>query len=488
MKTSGYIFFREMKMKYILFFIIFLVSIPLECQTWEFLYQEDFLNNDKLMPNGLTIKGDTVAISREQKDTMLLFYNIQNKNWNYFTKEYFKSKFGNDSIFENFILDFTKNLIFDKFNNLWGSFNSEIFCLSEDTMHCFTHVFDKNNNDSFKIVGIRDIKIDKTGNIWAIAPYKDEITYIITYCLVKLKNDKFYIIDYPTANYALHSKKSKISFDSRNRVWHTHADTIYLIANEEIVRKFCIQEFPQGSGYFTETVIDKNDVFYTLCNNLNLFIYDGTTFQVDTFLYWQERELLSGLQEGIEYQMCLDSSGNIWINGFSTCFLYRRDPHGVWTIFPYPDYPEKADGNCWKFFTQCDANGKLYIPLSSNVGSSYGIYIFDPNGTSPVEEPPQKIESGALPDVWLYNLYPNPADGSTTIEFFLARAQKQTLNASVCSILGERTLNITPLLEYDDYNQRGKITFSTDGLAGGAYFVLVSAGDTKKLKLLMVAK
>jgi len=477
-------------------YFLFISFTNLESQTWDFFYKSEFNNSDKNnVASDFSIKGDSVIIIRRsndyniENDTFFIIYNQKNMSWQYYTKNDLRNDINDTALVNNIEAIYCLNFCND--NSIWQlvriNDKDKILHINGNSFSMYDKVYNRMLKDSFDFSGINeriyDLKVSKNNEVWAIIVH---YTYLGQhepyYSLSKFINGRFETIDYPDAP-SKYVNTNCIAFDYNGRILHTNADTLYIIENEEVIRKICIQEFPGGIGYYMKMAVSKKNKVYSLSNIKALHIIDDKKMITDTFVQYQERLLQPNIDLATGYQMCIDNADNLWICGPLTCSLYRLDTSGKWTIYPFikPDIIPKKD-TCDKQFMEADEEGKIWIT------GYYGLYMFDPNGTSPVEEPPTMTESGALPDVWLYNLYPNPADGSTTIEFFLARAQKQKLNASVCSILGERTLNITPLLEYDDYNQRGKITFSTDGLAGGAYFVLVSAGDTKKLTLLMVAK
>jgi hypothetical protein len=481
-------------MKYFVCFLcIAALTLPLKSQNWQLIEKSVFLNSSLsnltfFLPWDMTIYNDTLLFSLFHSPTNdtcidIVIYNKNNGDIKFIYSHEIKNMINQDTNNQNFVLYSLDNIRFDRDASLWGSAIQMIFKLKNDSIILYKQVYDSRFNAFFDIYNVSDIYIDDN-NLWSIILYKCADTiYYYNKSLCIYRNNRFETIDYPTFDcYGGQGGNSLIAIDKLGNIWRTQCDTLYKFNRDlELIKKICVQEFPQGSGFYTQLLFDNKNTLYALCNNLNLYIYDGSNFYTDTTLASYEIPYYYEFEGSKKHQMCMDSIGNIWFSGTFTCNLYRLDTSHTWKVFPI-NIIDTLEDNCQKETMECDKYGRIWI------AGSKGLYIFDPNGTSPVEEPPTMTESGALPDVWLYNLYPNPADGSTTIEFFLARAQKQTLNASVCSILGERTLNITPLLEYDDYNQRGKITFSTDGLAGGAYFVLVSAGDTKKLKLLMVAK
>jgi hypothetical protein len=471
------------------FVIIFLSVISAQSESWKFFPHSHYYENKYyLITNSLLISGDSAYIINRDRDlnidndTFYLLVNINNFSHSFLTKNEIRKLIYN-SEFCDTLEDF---YLYSGLNNntIWVKSTDYLFNIKDGNITIYDSVYNQKFNNFYKIRSISDFKINRNNEIWAVLSHDANNNYYYN-CksASRLINDKFVAIDYPTS-YSKYVGTIAIAFDNNYNVYHTNVDTLFIINNDTIKKEICIQEFPDGIGDFMKLKISKQNKIYCLSSIMLLHTIDGEKMTTDTFVRHQERLINPNDDLGTGFLMCIDSSDNLWLTSRDHYNLYRLDTTGNWTIFqvPCPPEPPPYEDLCDKTCMEADRYGRIWI------AGSKGLYIFDPNGTSPVEEPPQKIESGALPDVWLYNLYPNPADGSTTIEFFLARAQKQTLNASVCSILGERTLNITPLLEYDDYNQRGKITFSTDGLAGGAYFVLVSAGDTKKLTLLMVAK
>jgi hypothetical protein len=477
-------------MKKPLFFLIFIIlSIDSYSQSLKFIHRSEFFKDESYTLNNILAIKDSIIISRTsndsriENDTFWIVFNQKNKAWSYLTKDDLK-KMINDSAFSDTTEAFNLKLITDN-EEIWAETRWGILKVINNSYEYYNSVWNSKSQKYNDIIDIADIKLSLDNKIRAIIFNKDTVAQSQAYKSLSIyRNNRFETIDYPTADWGFYTPNRHFVCDYNGRIYHTNADTLYIIENDEVIRKICIQEFQYGAGFYAKLAATKSNIIYNLSNIMYLHVINGEKMTTDTFIRYNERLINPSIDKGGDFfSMLLDSNDNLWLKGMYSCVIYKLNTSGEWTIYPIKNPTNVPDSaNCSCYDMTIDKYGKLWM------AGGFGLYIFDPNGTSPVEEPPQKIESGALPDVWLYNLYPNPADGSTTIEFFLARAQKQTLNASVCSILGERTLNITPLLEYDDYNQRGKITFSTDGLAGGAYFVLVSAGDTKKLKLLMVAK
>ncbi|HPO62963.1 MAG TPA: T9SS type A sorting domain-containing protein [Candidatus Kapabacteria bacterium] len=479
-----------MKKIIILFLMIF--STELFSQSWELMYKEDFLYYDSTTQSSgnfnfdcFTIKNDSIVISRKSySDTLFLIYEFNKKKWSYITKDEIWSRFKNDSLFDLYskCIGFNQ-LILDSNNNIWCGTNGNVLNILKDTIIEYKKIYDKSIGQYFDIYGaVYDIKIDANNDIWAIVNYRHPETYLC-YCNVcKLKDGIFESIYTVVHAYSQDASVRRIAFDKLGKVWCTIADTLYLFENEELSKKIFSYDFPDGYGFFTRIAVDSKNVVYALNHSCMLYVIDKDSMYAYNYIQDTEQHITSLSKY---YWMCIDSSDNVWVTGLATCNLYKFDTEKNWTRYDVPGFSTAVDENCCKWGIEADKNGRIWIPAQSGGSNGYGMYVFDPKPVS-VEEEKAKVEANGLPDVWVYNLFPNPAENTVTLDFFLHRNEVENLEMSLYNVMGMKIKEINEHYDYDKFYMLASVNFSVAGLPKGGYIVTLKAGNTKIARLLIV--
>lgn len=493
--------------KFILFFLIF-ISSELFSQSWELLYQEDILQYDytnesygQLKILDITIKGDSTIYIRFDSDTLLMIYNQITKVWHHTLKKNFWKCLKNDSLYDIYKDSAILNLFYDSKGNMW--FNppsqfqkvADVFKVTKDTAFIYNKIFVKEYSDYSDIYPnginlyntISTIKEDNNGDIWMFlhtrVKIKDSVYLKEHQILCKYINDRFESV-FISTNWYEFASKCNFVFDNLNRVWVVNGDTCYIINNGAVEKKFSSYDFEQGYGQFSELVIDSKNNFYATNADLLLFKYDGEKFTTDKYVQNIERYISKG--DALQlYWLRRDSSDNIWLTGLLSNYIYKLDTNRVWTQYDVPLFATAQDNYRYKVLLEIQKDGKLWSAGYNGGGYSYGFYIFDPDGSTGVEEQINSNTPG-MPDVHIFNIYPNPALQQTTLDFFIYYDVVDQLEVSIYNIMGMKAKDIENTIDYDSRNMRATLTFSVGELPRGAYIVTVKAGKTSSYKLLLV--
>lgn len=475
----------------IIFILFLFLTNTLFTQTWNLIYNEIFLpiapytgGHERLEANSIAAYNDLITISRSVYKDLLITYNQTNQEWEFLNNKEICSMIDSIHNLKPSDLKDILNIVYDLEGSLWAVLNYNIIIsLKNNTAQIFTEVFNKNLNKYFPIKQCRDIKIDKSGNIWAIIVHENTETMIKYYSLCKLKDGKFITIDYPTCGgYGYDGLKKNIAFDYSRRVFHTNTDTLYIIENDEVIQKICILDLPNGYSYYSKIVVNSKNVIYTINENLMLYVLNGDNYTFDDFVQKKER-LLTPTSQLNYYYMCIDSSDNVWITGISTCTLYRLDTAGNWNCYDVPKFNTSIDEWCYKENLEADKYGKIWIPADGII--SCGLYCFDPNGIISVNEQPSTEKQG-LPDVWIRNLYPNPSNSDVTVDFFLEHSVLSQLEAKLFNIMGIEVKDIKDSFNYNSHNMKATFKFNVADVPKGSYIVSIKAGKNHKFWMLMV--
>ncbi|HPO61610.1 MAG TPA: T9SS type A sorting domain-containing protein [Candidatus Kapabacteria bacterium] len=455
--------------KYILFFFIFITS-KLFTQSWDFMYKDDFLpiapfsgKHENLYANCLTIYKDNIAISRSYND-LIIIYNQTNKKWTFISKEDIVNMIAGE---HNYTTDDFNDIFFINYDNngrLWATTNEgRIISIYQDSVKIYTSVFNTIDNNFHDIESCFDLKVDRNGDLWAIVRHSSVKLSKVYYSLCKLKNDVFVTINNLTNPDHTNGVFKKIAFDHQGNVWHVNLDTLYVIENEKVKYKLSIWDLPNGYTKFSKIVINSKNVVYALSDDLVLYKIDGDKYSSDDYMRNIERYEKIG-QNLLLYDMCVDSSDNIWVSGYSPN-LYKLDSSGNWAkyIFPKPDI-ENFD--YFKKNMEADKNGKIWIISDKQGALSWGIYIFNPNGTNRVEEQQENIFSNSI-----LNIYPNPATNEVNLSFSFEDFQTEQIKISLFNTLGMK------IKELSYQCTDGRIKFSVEELQCGVYIVNVSNGS-----------
>ncbi len=501
LNNSDYIFIKpktktEFFMKKLIFLLLIFFSYTLFPQSWEFIPQESILQfNDsyqdygKLNIDEILIKGDSVVFVRVNTDSILMIYDKNQRVFYHILKKNFWKCLKNDSLYNIYKDLGINNLYYDSKENFWFSCGDSIIRVTPDTAFIYSNVFIRELNSTHKIRPanrtIRKIKEDKLGNIWIylFALIKENDTTWSEYrMLCKYINNRIETI-FTTKNFYQFSSKCNFVFDNQNRIWYVNGDTCYIIKDELVEKKFSTWETKDGYGYFSDLVIDSKDNFYATNNSMLLFKYNGDTLISDRRILDIERYITS---IGNNYWLRIDSLDNLWVIGYETCNLYKIDKDGNLTTYEVPKVDTSAEVEwCYKALMEIDKNGKIWLPAQS-MGKSYGIYIFNSDTNSTVVDEKIRHNTALMPDVWIYNIYPNPSDNLVTLDFFLENTVVDQLEVDIYNIMGMKIKDVTGQIDYDRSRMRANMKFSVAELPRGSYIVSVKAGKTSSYKLLLV--
>lgn len=237
-------------------------------------------------------------------------------------------------------------------------------------------------------------------------------------------------------------------------------DTIFMLRSDQILLK-CRQD--------------------TFSGNLKLV-------GVDTALYVLEQERLKQINSMGNVGKCLmqiEQNKNIYIlvyyndwlnnaNEYTMPKLFKYEPNGKISYSRIPLLPGDTVAAIADDF-KVDASGRMAILYRGR-----GIMHFTPDGAG--------VEDYPIPGAWIWNLYPNPAKETARIEFHLSSNVRNEAKITISDINGAVIKDITSLIEYDQNRQEATIDFSVSDLSSGNYYILISAGNSKKLRRLVVNK
>ncbi len=477
--------------------ILFLITFTTELfpQTWDFLYKEDFLvynetfeSYGKMNCKQMFIRGDSTYIFRVNSDTLLMIYDQSKKKWFYKSRrDLLVNNTNKDSIYKEHKKSNVYYIAIDNEKNIWLSIGNSILQIKSDTIVNFTQYFDNIRKKYYKIDRTSqktfDIKVDINGDIWLLAQFfvlYNDTTYFNYYALCKFKNNRLETM--------FDRQINRFYIDRMNKIWCCFGDSVFIYENDIQINQFSTYDFPNGYGYLKDVVFDSKNTMYALNTNSYLYIYDGENFKSDKYMH--DIEWYSGTHEDLSSSwLSVDSSDNIWLIGSMTCNLYKLASSANWSLIEIPKFSTAVDDWCYKSLIQCDNYNNIWISAQSNYYgfgvNNYGIYIFNPDTTTGVVEQGDFSING-LPDVWLFNLYPNPATQNVTVEFFLDNSVVEQLDARLFNVMGMEVKNIKEDFDYDSYNMKATLKFSVAGIPRGGHIVSVKAGRSHKFWMLMV--
>ncbi len=473
-------------MKRVIFSLLFLISaMHIYSQTWEFMHKDSFLPiapftgaNENLEDNSMVIKNDSIIISRSRYDNLIIIYNQKTREWTHITNIDIYNKIYEESEMSEYDLEYIYFTDFDNNGNLWARLNfNSILSVRNDTTRIDSLVYNTEQNKFFDIDRIWDLKIDKKGGVWGIIEhwcYINDTVHPTYYSLSKFKDSCFVTVNNITTPEYGYGIKRKLTFDNLGRVWHSNKDTLFCVENEQVVKRVSTFDFPDGYSSISEIVVNSKGVVYILNYNLVLFKLDGDNYtKLDSM--WETEKYINHREEKTDYYMRIDSSDNVWISG-PTYNLYKIDTTDRFTRIEIPNPGIEGFLFDKKDF-QVDTSGKLWIVCDRFSSSSWGIYIFDPNGVVSVEE---QMNFADLNENNI-NIYPNPASNQVNINI-KDNYLNENIEISLYNSLG---------LKVKDISNSGfdkSVSFSVSELPSGCYFVLVNNGKAVISKPIIISK
>ncbi|NLO18610.1 MAG: hypothetical protein GX121_01815, partial [Ignavibacteria bacterium] len=335
------------------------MSYSLFPQTWQLMYKEDFLSNDRLKCNQIIQKGDSTIIVRLRTDNLIIIYEHSKKEWSYITKSEFWKCLRNDSLYNVYKKSDIWDLFIDSKGNYWFTIpdtlhkTTPLFKVTPDTAYIISQIYvkaldDYADIDPFPNKTIRNIKEDKNGDLWLFLlsgiQMKDSAYSSEYMILCKFANNRFESVFISNTYYRFISKCNFV-FDNQNRVWFVYGDSCFVIKNDIVEKSFSTRDAEYGYGYFSDLAVDSKDNFYATSNYLFLYKYDGYSLTVDRRILDIENNITN---IGPTYWMRIDSLDNIWITGYNSCNLYKIDTAGVLTTYEVPKFDTTEVEWCYK--------------------------------------------------------------------------------------------------------------------------------------------
>lgn len=480
--------------KSLLFFIIFLLEFSLSfSQVWTIIPKDSILPKDSIHSGkyatfhdwGTAIYKNNLALA----DIGLITY--IDGTWKYLYPQDLQNMVSDTNFKKtHFISDYGPELLeYDSKGNLWGliyydSMNEAAFFKYDgEKIFLYTNYYDKNSNQYYDFPNYMSsfsfLKIDNFDNPWIC--YSLQLDSVVRVC--KFENDRF--IHQNNTHYCGNFRFNphhEMAFDKENRNWQMESDRIFIFENSilyKIIPPDTLYQF--GYGYDGTNILrSPNNDIYTLGADFDLYHYnDSSGWSFSNEPLANERIDYPLVNAFYASDMCIDSMGNVWVMNLYNNNLYRYEKNGKWTFYKIPIPLDSLKNHVNDIYIgaktlQSDAGGRIYIELYEQ-----GLYILDPNIVSvPIDS---KIESGGLPDVWIYKIFPNPTTDRSTIDFFLNRGYENSVKVELFNSLGVKIKDIQDKMQYDSYNMDAKINFSVTDLPAGIYFVGVSAGESKKM-------
>nr|HPI18805.1 T9SS type A sorting domain-containing protein [Candidatus Kapabacteria bacterium] len=388
------------------------------------------------------------------------------------------NKFYKEMDFNEYDLDYFYFADFDNNGNLWSKLSSKsILSVRNDTTKIYSQVYNTLQNKFFDIEGIWDLKIDKKGDVWTILQhfcYVNDTNYHTYYSLSKFKDSCFVTVNNITTPEYGKGIKRRMTFDNLGRVWHSNKDTLFCLENELVVKRVSTFDFPEGYSSISEIVVNSKGVVYILNYNLVVFKLDGDKYtKLDSM--WETEKYINHREEKTDYYMRIDSSDNVWISG-PTYNLYKIDTTDRFTRIEIPNPGIEGFLFDKKDF-QVDTAGKLWIICDMFSSSSWGIYIFDPDGVVSVEE---QMNFTDLNENNI-SIYPNPASNYVNINF-KDNYLNENIEISLYNSLGLKVKDIS------NYGFDKTISFSVEELPNGIYFIHFEDGKSVISKPIIISK
>jgi len=146
---------------------------------------------------------------------------------------------------------------------------------------------------------------------------------------------------------------------------------------------------------------------------------------------------------------------------------------------------DEIRGRDWDWIqnVEVDEDGFIYCSGSANFNITAPVvdgWIFklDPEPVSVQHQSYPRI-----PLVFSLNVYPNPFNAKTTVQFGLPEPGRVSM--SICNILGQQVIQLV-----DGYREAGyhDVTFDAMNLASGMYFYRIEAGEFSAVRKMVLVK
>lgn len=204
-------------------------------------------------------------------------------------------------------------------------------------------------------------------------------------------------------------------------------------------------------------------------NNFWFTTYGGgvAKFKYEQNLWTVYNTENSGLHHNNTYSIYIDNNNVKWIG--ASGFAIFNDT--TWQIISYPfihdvfNFAKDRYGNMW-------------------ICSSFGLYVYNPNGVVGIENNSTIISENML----LISNYPNPFNPSTIIKYNIPRYGGSTtglITLKIYDILGKE---ITTLVNEKKSPGTYEVTFNGSNLASGIYLVVLKTDSKIKIHKIILQK
>jgi len=91
----------------------------------------------------------------------------------------------------------------------------------------------------------------------------------------------------------------------------------------------------------------------------------------------------------------------------------------------------------------------------------------------------EKINVESAPNLWAFNLYPNPAQDNLNINPFCNPLYKENVEVSIYNIFGDKIQDVNDhsFTFYNNTNGKGVLSIPLENLNNGTYFINMKAGN-----------
>lgn len=471
----------------IILLVFIILGNTLYAQDWEYFSNKDFVPEiNGIFQSEMTFHPKELRFTRDS----LLVTNIINgysvykgQEWEHITPDKILPKISNPNELQGLDTRYINTISthFDKLGNTWLFGDRFILRYDGENYHAYRTVYNTNDEPEipmfFNAFSIETVNDEEVIEVIAGIYYKEEGLMKYRASVFELVDNVFrekfqvkygfqnynpYFYRLKNGNYSIITSSSFQLLDNQgNELKNISTDTLFKMGIVEI--KNCKK--------------DKNDSIYMINSALfkmtfynDMFVLDSSFFKKQrefSYNFTERGEFLYEIYGGKEYLLHANSNRLFIRDMTSSEVKVEYVPH-----LPGTDYVSIAH--------------RMGIDSSGNVWLSYlydGFYIFQPEKSSV-----ENINSGGLPDVWFWNLYPNPAVNQVSASFFLERNAYKNVKAELIDLNGKLVKDLTSEINYDELQQEAVLRFNTRTITGGTYFLCISAGKSKKLKQLIIQR
>ena len=488
-----------MKKAILIVSLLVLSSFTAISQIWEFIPNSEFIpvknsifnNNEEWLPKDIIFNNGFTIITRSLYGVAL----YKDRKWTYWSPEYIKEHIINTDALN--YLDFKYINIYkalaDSQGNLWLMADSYLLKYNSDGFYCYYQYKDTNNN-VHRISTINGINIQNEYVSVKVLYYEEKdgmIKLNKTNCKINSNNEIEVIYNYPDLYILSCSKIYPYITDSFNNTYQTSNNIIRIIDTNGIVENLQLYPADQPKIAAVNT-LNRNDTIIIQNNKLvlskvyknNIFSIDSTIRNLENILHantslaldWYIQTSLSTVgMDGDLYYMP-NANEDIADSIPTRIFQYKSENNATDILIPViPGQTTKIPASNFAV----DSLGRIWI-----IYADYGIYIYYPEGLGIENE----ISVDYYPRIWIWKLFPNPAQETARIEFHLTRDVKNECKIQIIDVMGNVVKDIKEKLEYNEQSQEAVINFSTSDIATGTYYVTISSGKSKKLKQLQIVR